>query len=214
MEVSIIITCHNYDKYLGRAIRSAINQNFPKEVFEIVVVNDGSPDETKAIMDTFIGYIRPIHLEENMGLSSARNIGIRRSLGKYIVCVDADDYISQNLIFIESLYLNEHKDWDAVSCNYELVDDDGNFLEMRDGKKYPIACGIMFRKDCLFDIGLYNPDFKAMEEVELRQRFEDKYRIENIDLSLYRYRRHKNNLTNDKRKINYYSNKLNNKNGQ
>ena len=205
MEASIVITCHDYDKYLGRAIRSAINQNFPRSEFETLVVNDSSPDETKEIMDSFMGYIRPIHLKENIGLAAARNLGIKRALGKYVVYVDADDYISQNLILIESSYLNEHKDWDAVSCNYDLIDSDGNILKTKNGKDEPIACGIMFRKDRLFDIGLYNPEFRAMEEEELRRRFESKYRIENIELSLYRYRRHEANLTNNKKKMAYYS---------
>ncbi|MDH3975342.1 MAG: glycosyltransferase [Deltaproteobacteria bacterium] len=208
MLVSIVITCHNYDKYLGRAIRSAINQNFPRDQFEILVVNDFSPDETKEVMDSFLGYIRPIHLEENVGLAAARNIGIKRALGKYVVHIDADDYVSENLILIESMYLDEHKDWGAVSCNYELIDEEGNFTEKKNGKVEPIACGIMFRKDKLFDIGLYNPEFKAMEEEELRRRFESKYKITNIDLSLYRYRRHSNNLTNDKEKMAHFSKKL------
>jgi len=205
MHISIVITCHNYDKYLGRAIRSAINQNFPHDQFEIVVVNDSSPDDTKAIMDSFLGYIRPVHLEENVGLAAARNIGIKRALGKYVVHVDGDDYIGRNLILVESLYLDEHKDWDAVSCNYDLIDDDGNIIRTRNGKEYPIACGIMFRKDRLFDIGLYDPAFRAMEEEELRRRFESQYRIENIELSLYRYRRHEHNMTKNKKKIEYYT---------
>lgn len=208
MQISIVITCHNYDKYLGRAIRSAINQNFPKEQYEIIVVNDFSPDETKEVMDSFMGYIRPIHLEENLGLAAARNIGIKRAIGKYVVYLDADDYISENLILVESLYLDEHKDWDAVSCDYELIDGDGEFLELKSGVEYPIACGIMFRKDRLFDIGLYNPDFRAMEEEELRRRFEKKYVIKNINLPLYRYRRHDTNLTNNKETLDFYKEKL------
>tara|TARA_B100001971_G_C18228924_1_gene562578 strand:- start:441 stop:1094 length:654 start_codon:yes stop_codon:yes gene_type:complete len=204
MQVSIVITCHNYDQYLGRAIRSAINQNYPRNQYEIVVVNDYSPDETRDIMDSFMGYIRPIHLKENIGLAAARNIGIKRALGKYVVNLDADDFISQNLILIESLYLDEHKDWDAVSCNYDLIDENGNIFEIINGKEDPIACGIMFRKDRLFEIGLYDPEFRVMEDQELRARFERKYCIQNIELSLYRYRRHERNMTNNKEKIEHF----------
>ena len=209
MENSIVITCHNYARYLGRAIRSAINQNFPKNNYEILVVNDASTDETREVMDSYMGYIRPINLESNVGLSEARNIGIKRSVGKYIVYVDADDYISENLILVETLYLKQHNDWDAVSCDYDVIDEEENIIEMKSGKKEPIACGILFRKDKLFDIGLYNPEFKAMEDVELRGRFEAKYKIENISLSLYRYRKHENNLTNNKKMMKYYGNLLN-----
>ena len=212
MEISIVITCHNYARYLARGIRSAINQNFPRKKYEILVINDCSTDETKDVMDSFMGYIRPIHLDENIGLSEARNIGIKRAIGKYVVNIDADDYISENLLLIESAFLEQHKEWDAVSCDYDLIDDGGNVLEVKSGKEEPIACGIMFNKDKLFDIGLYDPEFKAMEEKEQRQRFESKYRIENIGLSLYRYRKHGNNLTNNTKKVEHYSKLLEDKN--
>lgn len=204
MQVSIVITCHNYAKFLGRAIRSAISQNFPKDQFEILVINDSSTDESKDVMDSFMGFIRPIHLEENVGLAAARNLGIKRALGKYVVNLDADDYMGENLILVESIYLDEHKDWDAVSCNYDLIEEDGSIIETRNGKKDKIACGIMFRKDRLIDIGLYDPAFRSVEEEELRNRFEKKYRIENIDLSLYRYRRHSQNMTDNKEQMEHY----------
>lgn len=211
MEISIVITCHNYARYLGRAIRSAINQNFPRRKYEILVINDASSDETKDVMDSFMGYIRPIHLDKNIGLSEARNIGIKRAIGKYVVNVDADDYIGENLLLIESEFLEQYTEWDAVSCDYDLIDDGGNVLERKSGKEEPIACGIMFKKDRLFEIGLYDPRFKAMEEKELRQRFENKYRIGNIGLSLYRYRRHNDNLTNNTKAVEQYSKLLEDK---
>lgn len=211
MEISVVITCHNYARYLGRAIRSAINQNYSRRKYEILVINDASTDETRDVMDSFMGYIRPIHLDNNIGLSEARNIGIKRAIGKYVVNVDADDYIGENLLLVESAFLEQHKDWDAVSCDYDLIDDEGNVLETKDGEKEPIACGIMFKKDMLFEIGLYDPNFKAMEEKELRQRFENRYRIKNISLSLYRYRRHDNNLTNNTKKVEQYSKLLKDK---
>ncbi len=212
MNISIVITCHNYARYLGRSIRSAINQNYSRKKYEILVVNDASTDETRDVMDSFMGYIRPVHLDKNIGLSEARNIGIKRALGKYVVNVDADDYIGESLLLIESAFLEQHVRWDAVSCDYDLIDDEGNVLETKNGKEYPIACGIMFKKDMLFDIGLYDPRFKAMEEKELRQRFENKYKIENISLSLYRYRRHNNNLTNNIKKVEHYSKLLKDEN--
>jgi len=205
MDISIVITCHNYARYLGRAIRSAINQNYSRKKYEILVVNDGSTDETRDVMNSFMGYIRPIHIDKNIGLSEARNIGIKRAIGKYVVNVDADDYIGESLLLIESAFLEQHRDWDAVSCNYDLIDDLGMVLDTKCGEKEPIACGIMFKKDLLFEIGLYDPKFKAMEERELRQRFENKYKIENINLSLYRYRRHENNLTNNTKTLKHYS---------
>jgi len=212
VEISIVITCHNYARYLGRAIRSAISQNYPKNKYEVLVVNDASTDETREIMESFLGYVRPIHCENNMGLAAARNIGIKRAIGQYVVYVDADDYIGKNLILVEYLFLRDHKNWDAVSCNYAVIDNHGNILEEKNGEEEPIACGIMFRSDRLFEIGLYDPSFRIMEEKELRQRFELEFKIGHVDLSLYRYRKHDKNLTNDKQAVEYYTNLLNKKN--
>ena len=174
----------------------------------MIVINDASTDETRDVMDSYIGFIRPIHLAENVGLSAARNIGIKRAIGKYVVHVDADDYISEHLILIESLFLEQNTNWGAISCDYDIIDDAGTVISLEAGNKNPIACGITFRKDLLFDIGLYNPEYMAMEEVELRQRFEDKYKIGHVNLSLYRYRKHENNLTSNKELMRFYKKKL------
>jgi len=87
-------------------------------------------------------------------------------------------------------------------------------LELKNGEEEPIACGIMFRNDRLFEVGLYDPRFKVMEEKELRQRFEQKYKIGHVNLSLYRYRKHDKNLTNNKQAVEYYTNLLNKKNSK
>ena len=208
MEISIVITCHNYARYLARAIRSAINQNYSRKKYEILVVNDASTDETRDVMDSFMGYIRPIHLDKNIGLSEARNIGIKRAIGKYVVNVDADDYIGENLLMIESAFLEQHIEWDAVSCDYDLIDDEGNVLETKDGNEYPIACGIMFHKQQLFEIGLYDEKFKYQEEREMRIRFEKKYKIHRLELPLYRYRRHDRNITNNHKEMEKYNKSL------
>ena len=204
MEISIVITCHNYARYLARAIRSAINQNYSRKKYEILVVNDASTDETRDVMDSFMGYIRPIHLDKNIGLSEARNIGIKRAIGKYVVNVDADDYIGENLLMIESAFLEQHIEWDAVSCDYDLIDDEGNVLETKDGNEYPIACGIMFKTEKIIEIGLYDEDFLLHEERDLRIRFLKKYNIYRLELPLYRYRKHENNITGNKKEMDHY----------
>jgi len=195
VDVSIIITCYNYSRFLGRAIRSSIDQTLPRTDYEIIVVNDASTDETRAVMDSFSGYIRAIHLEKNVGHSEARNIGIRAALGQYVINLDADDYLDRNILMVESLFLRYNDLWDAVSCDYYLVGENEEHLSRENGEHVPIACGIMFRKDLLMDIGLYDPSFRAREEEDLRNRFLKKHKVHNIELPLYRYKQHKENLT-------------------
>lgn len=166
MQVSVIITCHNYARYLARAIRSAINQSVNKNEYEVIVVDDASTDETQLVMEAFKGHIKPIILKKNLGLAAARNKGIRSSLGRYVVNLDADDYMDENLILVESMFLNSNPSWDAVSCDYIVVDDDENHIERVNGDELPIACGVMFRTDRLFEVGTYDEKFKMREEEE------------------------------------------------
>lgn len=204
MQVSVIITCHNYARFLSRAIRSAINQSIDRKEYEILVVDDASTDETQKVISSFSGFIKPISLKKNLGLAGARNEGIKRALGRYVVNLDADDYMDENLILVESMFLNFNAEWDAVSCDYYLIDEDENHLNRVSGMEKPIACGVMFRTDRLIDIGLYDENFKMREDEDLRIRFEKNHLIKNIELPLYRYRKHDNNMTNNRLEMERY----------
>lgn len=209
--VSIIITAYNYEKYIERAIRSCLDQSLAKSQYEVIVINDCSTDNTTKILENYESEIRIFNLEKNVGLSAARNFAVKKAKGQFIVFLDADDYIQRDLLFIEKLFLTENNLLDAVSVDYFLVDERGNHIEHVNAEKKPIACGIMFRKDFLLDIGLYDETFKAREEEDLRIRFLKKHNIHNIILPLYRYRMHDNNLTKNKKIMSQYKRKLNGK---
>lgn len=211
MKISVIITCYNYARFLSRAIRSALNQSISKDKYEIIVVDDASSDETNDVMASYSGFIRPIILKENVGLAQARNIGIKAALGQYVINLDADDYFDENILYVESLFLSLNDNIDAVSCDYYLVGEKEQHIKRMSGGEKPIACGVMFRKDLLIDIGLYDESFKAREEEELRIRFLKKHNIFNIPLPLYRYRKHENNLTNNSNLMDKYKTKLGDK---
>jgi glycosyltransferase involved in cell wall biosynthesis len=208
MTVSIIITSYNYAKYVERAIRSCMDQTIPKSTYEILIVNDCSTDETALILENFQDECRVFNLEKNVGLSAARNFGIKKAKGQFVVFLDADDYLQKDLIYVQKTFLTENNDIDAISTNYFLVDEKGNHIEHVDAEEKPIACGIMFRKDLLFDIGLYDETFRAREEEDLRHRFLSKYKIYNLILPLYRYRKHGNNLTDNHEEMEKHAQKL------
>ncbi|MEP6934035.1 MAG: glycosyltransferase family A protein, partial [Nitrospirota bacterium] len=94
--VSVIIPCYNHAHFLGEAISSVINQTYPH--IEIIVVDDGSTDETAQVAKAYsnIRYVR----QDNFGLSRARNVGLSHSKGAYIVFLDADDCLFHNAIDI------------------------------------------------------------------------------------------------------------------
>ena len=94
-KVSIIIPCFNSGKTISKAVNSAKNQTWNN--IEIIIVNDGSDDEYTLKKLSELDGIKLIN-KRNGGLSSARNYGIKKSLGKYILCLDADDWINKKTV--------------------------------------------------------------------------------------------------------------------
>lgn len=197
MNISIIIPTYQCEKFIARAVRSALNQNYPKDLYEVIVVDDGSTDNTSIILEAFESDIRVIKHDSNMGLSAARNSGLKKARGRYVVNLDADDYIHKDLLNVGSLYLDLNPSFDAVAFDYFLVQDNEKHICRVFANEKPIACGILFRMEQLIDIGLYDVKFLAREDEDLRIRFLKKYNIEYVHLPLYRYRKHQNNLTNN-----------------
>lgn len=193
--VSLVITTYNYAQFVERAIRSALDQSLPEDSFEIIVVNDKSTDRTAEVLENYQEECRIFNLEENLGLSGARNFAIKKARGQFIMFLDADDYIHRDLLRTTKLFLEENNALDAVSVDYWLVDERGNHMKHVNALEEPIACGILFRKDFLFNVGLYDEGFRAREEEDLRIRWTAKYNIYNLVIPLYRYRMHDNNLT-------------------
>lgn len=212
--VSVIMPAYNVERYVGRAIRSILSQR-PLRAgdFELVVVNDGSTDRTGYALDLFREDIRIIQNETQRGLPHCLNLAIRAARGKFIVRIDADDYVTDDYLYLLSRFLTDNNYMDAVACDYLLVDDDENVLARRNCLEEPIGCGIMFRTDHLIDIGLYDDDFLMHEDRDLRIRFLKRYTIHRVELPLYRYRRHAGNMTNDQDGWEHFTRRLNDKHG-
>jgi glycosyltransferase involved in cell wall biosynthesis len=200
MIVSVIIPVYNGERYIARCIRSAMNQSLSKDLYEIIVINDGSTDNTAEVLKYVGNHIELINLKNNMGIAFARNEGIKASRGRYILNLDADDYIDRDLLYVESMFLNMNANWDAVSCDYVLVDEKETHIKRVNSQENPIACGIMFRVERLIEIGLYDPKFMFHEDMDLRIRFEKKFSVQHVELPLYRYRQHDKNSSKDQEK--------------
>lgn len=193
MEISVIITSYNYAGFLPRAVRSVINQSFSKDEYEIIIIDDCSTDNSKSIMKTF-DHVRRIYNKENMGLAASCNKAIKAALGKYIIRLDADDYVHHDFLKLHQLFLANNKDMDATSSDYYEVDSKENVLRRKNGVTWPIACGVMYRANHMFDLGLYDESLPR-EDVDFRQRFLKKYQIYNIPVPLYRYTVHEDSKT-------------------
>jgi glycosyltransferase involved in cell wall biosynthesis len=206
--ISVLITAYNVEKYIGRALRSVLNQSLDRRDYEIIVVNDCSTDRTRFALEVFEDEIRLFHNETRLGLPRCLNQGIRKAKGQFIVRVDGDDYAHQDFLKILELHLCLNEDIDAIACDYLEVENDEKILAQKNCLEYPIACGIMFRIEQLIDIGLYDENFLCLEDEDLRLRFLKNYKIERVKLPLYRYRKHENNMTNDAKQMEYFQSLL------
>lgn len=194
MEISVIITNYNYASFLSRAIRSIINQSFNKDEYEIVIIDDCSTDNSKHVIESFSGHVKPIFNDKNIGLAASCNKAIRQALGKYIIRVDADDYVAADFLKVHQLFLANNKDMDATSSDYYEVDLKENVMRRKNGVTWTIACGVMYRANHMFELGLYDESLPR-EDVDFRQRFLKKYQIYNIPVPLYRYTVHEESKT-------------------
>ena len=142
------------------------------------------------------------------------NLAIKKSKSPYIVRVDSDDYVNENYLNVLYLFLQLNKDFDAVACDYYLIDEKENILDQKNCNINPIACGIMFRYQQLIDVGLYDEKFLLNEEKDLRIRFLKKHTIGRIQLPLYRYRMHESNMTKNIKNLEIHNTKLRRKHEQ
>jgi glycosyltransferase involved in cell wall biosynthesis len=206
-QISVIVPAHNEELFIGRALRSIIGQVHVKD-FEIIAVDDASSDRTAFALNLFKEEITILRNETQLGLPGSLNRAIRVARGKYIVRVDADDYVTADYLYMLQRFLEANTYMDAVACDYLLVDDSENVLERRNCMEHPIGCGIMFRSEHLIDIGLYDDAQRMHEDRDLRARFLEKYTISRVELPLYRYRRHPDNMTNDLSAWKHYEDRL------
>ena len=126
--ISIVVPIYKVEKYINKCIESILNQTYKN--LEIILVDDGSPDNCGKIADEYAkkdNRIKVIH-KKNGGLSDARNAGIDIVKGKYIAFVDSDDYIEKEYIEImyNAIRTNKVK---IVQCGINKVNDDGKVLD-------------------------------------------------------------------------------------
>ena len=168
--ISIIVPVYNVEKYLERCVNSIINQTYKN--IEIILVNDGSTDNSGNICDKFgkkDSRIKIIH-KSNGGLSDARNAGLKIAKGEYIGFVDSDDYIKEDMF--ETLYnLNkEHNSEISIVSYYEYYND--KLIAVRDSKKLEVFNKISAIKELLIDTKIQSYAWNKLFKKELFENLE------------------------------------------
>jgi amino acid adenylation domain-containing protein len=207
-KVSVIIPAYNSAKFLPEAIESVLSQTYP--VFEIVVVDDGSTDETKAVCDRYpkIKYI----YQSNQGLIGARNTGIRVSAGEYLLFFDSDDYLLPKAVEIGVNSINAHPEAGFVFGNYifQSINPDGsyeteeiydnqhivaNYENILAGKlKMQCAC-VLFRRTVIESVGEFDPNSTGAEDYNLFLRVAREFPIHFHGQTVLEYRYNGSNMS-------------------
>ena len=117
-DISIIIPAYNCEKYISRCINSIINQKFKN--IEIIIINDGSTDSTLIKCEDFKKKFQNVVLvnQKNNGVSYSRNVGLKRATGRYIMFIDADDYLVDDCFTNIKELLN--KNYDIIKFSYYI----------------------------------------------------------------------------------------------
>ena len=209
--VSIIIPVFNAEKSLARCIRSILNQSFNKDLYEIILLDDASTDNSSLIWSSMSNELIVLANKTNRGLPYCLNKAIQASSGDYFLRLDSDDYVNE--FYVEALYnfltMNEH--YDAVSCDYFEVTEKEEVIMRKNSLEEPIGCGIIFQKSHWLEIGKYDSELRIHEEVDFLLRFKKQYKLGHLEMPLYRYRQHSSNMTKDKKEVERFAKKLSEK---
>ena len=217
LKLSIVVPVYKVEQYLHKCIDSLLDQDLPQEEYEIILVDDGSPDRCGEICEEYaarFAHIKVIH-RENGGLSAARNSGMELAQGQYIQFVDSDDYLEPNVLG-ELVQKMEDDNLDILRFNYQNVNERYEvFSPNKDPKRYvdysdEVCDGLTFLNeklgpacyawqfvirrdlltDCHFKEGIYFEDTEWAPRLLLKAA-----RVTSLDLMVYNYFMRKGSIT-------------------
>jgi glycosyltransferase involved in cell wall biosynthesis len=208
VQVSVIIPTYNSVKYVIAATESVLAQTFKD--FEIIVVDDGSTDETESVLSLYQNKIRYIR-QPNNGVAVARNRGIAESRGKYVAFLDADDTWLPNKLERQMNAMRQQTQYQACYSAFTVVDSDLNPLGIsrsrRHGKALEdlLTCGNIIGSICtvicvrsLFEkVGAFDPALSQCADWDMWVRLAAQTEFLYLDEPLVTYRQHGTNMSRD-----------------
>lgn len=225
--ISIIVPAYNIEKYIEKCVYSIVNQSHKN--IEIVIVDDGSTDETGNICDKLAKIddrIKVIH-QKNQGLSAARNNGIKAANGEYISLIDGDDVVEKG--FLKNMSSTMCKGVDVVISGYKTVNENGDILSVIKNEKvvtsgkettirlltqqedfFVIAWNKLYRKSLFDENNIWYPAGRIHEDNLTTYKLLSKAnRVAVIDSANYLYTKRAGSITNKSKKAQQIKEKIN-----
>ncbi len=209
-KITVYIPAHNYGRFLDAAIQSVLKQTM--DDWELIVIDDGSTDDTSEILAPYGTHPRIRILEqENKGLNITSNIALRIARGEYLMRLDADDFLDENILLVLSHILDTKPGVGLVYPDYYHVDEGGEIVEIvrrqKIGEEVDLldlpahgAC-TMIRKEVLLEIGGYFEEFDRQDGYGMWLKFIERHHPYNVNLPLFYYRQHGESLSKSRRQI-------------
>jgi len=208
--ISVYLPSHNYGRFLGEAIESVLRQTV--DDWELIVIDDGSTDETPGVMDLYRGHPRiSLHRKEGIGLTAVCNFALEQATGKYVVRLDGDDVFDDNILLVLGNMLDRDPKLALVFPDYYLVDQFGDVFGQERRKRIdsrshnidmpPNGACTLVRADVLNEVGGYREDLGAQDGFDLWTKVVSRYKCANVNLPLFYYRKHGENLTTNTQRI-------------
>jgi len=206
-KVTVYVTSHNYGRFLREALDSVLKQTL--DSWELIIMDDGSSDDSVSIAEEYVSKdpnrIQLIATEESRGLRACANEAIEKARGRYIMRLDADDYLDHNALLVLSHYLDSHPEVGLVFPNWVYVDESGGFLGIerrkligRESKVLDLpahgAC-TMVRRRILKSIGGYDPSHDSQDGHELWLKVVNRHEVANVETPLFFYRQHGSSMS-------------------
>jgi glycosyltransferase involved in cell wall biosynthesis len=199
--VSAIIPTYNYARYMADCVESVLGQSYSS--IELIVIDDGSTDDTRQRLEPYMDRIRYVY-QENKGVGGARNRGIQLAGGRYVALLDADDLWHRRKIEMQMRYVEENPNAAVVAVGY--IEDLGAGWPAVDSSWPPVVksftleqlalharflpSGVLIRKDCFDSVGMFRPEISGADDRDLFVRLATRYEIVQLDLPLVFGRNH------------------------